>query len=80
MSCLHLFQKSINQPWSIEPALSGEYGVIRETVLSTIMGFFFPSGSSIHEAGQAQIWNGFLLLRLVLLEWMLAGIGKLTSM
>ncbi len=33
----------------------------------------------IHEAGQAQIGNDLLLLGIVLLERLLAGVGKLTS-
>lgn len=44
------------------------------------IGGLFPSGSRIREAGQAQIGNGLLPLGIVLLERLLAGSGKLTSM
>lgn len=79
VSCLHLFQKNIFRLWSIELALSGEYDVFGKLSLSIKIGGLFPSESRIHEAGQAQIGNGLLLLGIVLLERLLAGVGKLTS-
>lgn len=79
VSCLYLFQKTIFRLWSIELALSGEYDVFGKLSLSIKIGGLFPSESRIHEAGQAQIGNGLLLLGIVLLERLLAGVGKLTS-
>lgn len=74
VSCLHLFQKNISQPCSIELALSGEYVVFGKLSLSFKIGGLFPSGSRIREAGQARIENSLLLLGIVLLERLLAGI------
>lgn len=65
--------------WSIGLALSREYDIFREIVSIHQNEGLFPSGSRIHEAGQAQIGNDILFLGIVLLVRLLAGVDKLTS-